>query len=102
MAKLYAIYGRPSDPAGFDRYYFDTHVPLAKQVPGLRGYEITRGPIMSPAGPHAAYLVATLSFDSMADLAAALASAQGQAAAADLANFATGGVDLLMAETETI
>jgi hypothetical protein len=32
----------------------------------------------------------------MADLNAALASAEGQAAAADVANFASGGVTLLV------
>ena len=35
----------------------------------------------------------------MADLEAALASPVGQATAADLANFADGGVDLMMFDT---
>ena len=30
MAKLFAIYQQPANPAEFDRYYFKTHVPLAK------------------------------------------------------------------------
>lgn len=30
MAKLYAIYRQPADPAAFDRYYSDKHLPLAK------------------------------------------------------------------------
>lgn len=102
MAKLFAIYQQPSDPAAFDRYYFETHVPLAKTVPGLRSYEITRGDVMGMAGKHGAYLVAILEFDSMAAIAAAMASPQGQATAADLANFATAGVDVMMGETRTI
>ena len=28
MAKVYALYKTPTDPAAFDRYYFDRHVPL--------------------------------------------------------------------------
>jgi len=40
--------------------------------------------------------VATLNFDSMAALQQALGSPQGQAAAGDLGNFATGGAELLM------
>lgn len=102
MAKLFAIYQQPRDPAAFDRYYFETHVPLAKTVPGLRSYEITRGDVMGMAGKHGAYLVAILEFDSMAAIAAAMASPQGQATAADLANFATAGVDVMMGETRTI
>jgi uncharacterized protein (TIGR02118 family) len=43
--------------------------------------------------------VATLQFDSVADIQSALASAQGQATAADLGNFADGGVDLLIFDT---
>ena len=102
MARLYAIYGQPVDPVAFDAHYRQVHVPLARQVPGLRRYEVTRGPVMGMSGPHATYMVATLEFDSMAAIGAALASPEGQATAADLANFASGGVDLMMAETETL
>jgi uncharacterized protein (TIGR02118 family) len=102
MAKLYAIYQQPADPAAFDAYYFKTHVPLAKKIPGLRGYEVTRGNVMGMAGKHAVYLVATLSFDSMAAIAAAMATPEGQATAADLANFASAGVDVMFGETEAI
>lgn len=102
MAKLFAIYQQPADPAAFDRYYFETHVPLAKTIPGLRGYEVTRGDVMGMGGKHGAYLVAVLEFDSMQAIASALASPQGQATAADLANFASAGVDVLMAETAAI
>jgi len=38
----------------------------------------------------------------MAAIQAALASPQGQATVADIPNFATGGVDILMAESEAI
>ena len=99
MAKLYAIYQQPKDPAAFDAYYFKTHVPLAKTIPGLRSYEVTRGDVMGMGGKHAVYLIATLGFDSLADIGAAMASPQGQATAADLANFASAGVDVMMGDT---
>lgn len=54
MAKLFAIYQQPANPAEFDRYYFKTHVPLAKTLPGLRSYEVTRGDVMGMAGKHGA------------------------------------------------
>jgi hypothetical protein len=38
----------------------------------------------------------------MTDLQASLGSSEGQAAAADLPNFATGGVDLFTFDTEML
>lgn len=102
MAKLFAIYQQPRDAAAFDAYYFQKHVPLAKTIPGLRSYEVTHGDVMGMGGKHGVYLVAVLEFDSMAAIAAAMASPQGQATAADLANFAAAGVDVLMGETRLV
>ena len=102
MAKVYAMYKTPSDAAAFDRYYYATHVPIAKKLPGLTRYEVTSGPVTTPTGVSPYYLVATLTFDSMSAVHAALASPEGQATAADLANFATAGVDLYFADTRDI
>jgi len=95
------LYNKPADTAAFDRYYHQTHIPLAKKIPGLRSYVISNGPVQALAGiaPH---LVAILRFDSMADLNAALASPEGQAAAADLSNFASAGATLLICESKTV
>ena len=49
-----------------------------------------------------ASLIATLTFDSLADIRVALASPEGQATAADLANFAMGGVSLYIADTKAV
>jgi uncharacterized protein (TIGR02118 family) len=94
MARLLVMYRTPKDAAAFDKYYFDTHAPLAKKIPGMRRYEVSQGPVATPAGASSFHLVATLHFDDMAALQKALASPQGQAAAGDLQNFASGGVDL--------
>ena len=102
MAKLFAIYQQPADAAAFDAHYFQKHVPLAKTIPGLRSYEVTHGDVMGMGGKHAVYLVAMLEFDSMAAIQAAMASPQGQATAADLANFAMAGVDVQMGETRMV
>jgi len=102
MAKLIAMYKTPADKAAFDRYYHSTHVPIAKTVPGLRAYEISHGPIVTPDGLAPYYLIATLTFDSVAAIQAALGSPQGQATAADLGRFATAGVDIYILDTTTI
>ena len=102
MAKLNAVYQQPKDPAAFDSYYFSKHVPLAKTIPGLRSYEVTKGDVMGMAGKHGVFLVATLEFESMAAIGAAMASPQGQATAADLGNFASAGVDVMMGDTKLV
>ena len=102
MAKVLALYKKPADAAAFDAYYFSTHVPLAKKIPGLRGYEVSTGPVASGQGDSAYRLVAILSFDSLAAIQSGLASPEGQATAADLANFAQAGVELLMFDTKEV
>ena len=103
MTKLFAMYKRPIDPAAFDRYYYATHVPIAKKVPGLRHYEVTTGDVAAlGGGPSPYHLIAVLTFDSIAAVQAALGTPEGQATAADLGNFATGGVDLYIADTKPI
>jgi uncharacterized protein (TIGR02118 family) len=96
MARLLVMYGTPKDRAAFDKYYAETHAPMAKKIPGLRKYEISHGTVGTPAGASKIHLVAVLHFDDMAGLQKALASPEGGAAAADLQNFATGGADLYL------
>lgn len=97
VAKLLVLYGPPEDAAAFDSHYEQTHVPLARQVPGLRSFTINAGPVMTPDGPaENVHRVATLTWDSSADLQAGLGSPEGDAAAADVAGFATGGATLLI------
>ena len=97
-AKLFAVYSQPSDPTAFDQYYFGKHVPLAKRIPGLLSYEVTRGAVMGMQGKHSNYMVAVLEFESMDSIANAMNSPEGQATAADLVNFASAGVDIMFSE----
>lgn len=96
MARMIVIYKTPKDPAAFDRHYFGTHVPLAKKLPGLRKYEVSQGPIATPASGPGIHFVATLHFDSLASIRAAFAGAEGQACAADRRIFAPDDADVLM------
>ena len=102
MARMIAMYRKPADEAAFDAYYFGTHVPIAKKIPGLRSYEVNHGGVATPAGPSDFHLIAILTFDSIADIQAGLGSTEGQAAAADLGNFAQAGVDLLFFDTKEV
>ena len=49
MARLVVMYKTPKQAEAFDRYYFESHVPLAKRIPGLRKYEVSKGPARGQA-----------------------------------------------------
>jgi uncharacterized protein (TIGR02118 family) len=97
-AVLVAAYKTPADPKAFTAYYFGTHAPKAKTLPGLLSYVVSEGAVATPAGPSPYYLMAELRFESMAALNAALASPTGTAVVDDLKNFASAGVDITMFE----
>jgi uncharacterized protein (TIGR02118 family) len=99
MAEMVVIYKTPTDSAAFDKHYAETHIPLAKKIPGLRKYQISHGTVATPAGPSGAHLIAILTFDSVVAIQAAFGTPEGQAAGADVAKFATGGADLMFFET---
>jgi uncharacterized protein (TIGR02118 family) len=101
MTRILVLYNTPADTVAFGRYYCETHIPIANRIPGLRSYTISSGPVTALAGT-APYLVAELTFDSMADAGAGLASPEGKAAADDLPNFATGGVTLLTYDVKEV
>ena len=100
MAQLIVMYKTPKDAAAFDKHYAEKHIPIAKKIPGLRKYEVSSGPVATPAGPSAYHLVATLTFDNLAAIQSAFGSAEGQAAAADVANFASGGAEMFLFDTK--
>jgi len=102
MAQVLALYKKPADAAAFDAHYYGTHVPLAKTLPGLRKYEVSTGPVATPAGDSSLHMVAVLTFDSLAAIQAALGSPEGAKTAGDLANFAQAGVELLMFDTKEV
>jgi uncharacterized protein (TIGR02118 family) len=102
MAQLVVTYKTPNDPAAFDKYYAENHIPLAKRLPGLRKYQLSKGAVASPAGASGIHLIATLTFDDMAAIQAAFASDAGKAAAADVPKFASGGADMVMFETREV
>ena len=93
MAKLIVFYRTPRDPAEFDRYYAQVHIPLAKKIPGLRRLEVTRV-TGAPSGASDLYLIAELYFDNAAAREAALASNEAKATEADLSKFAEGIVSV--------
>jgi uncharacterized protein (TIGR02118 family) len=77
MHRLVVNYHQPADPDAFDAHYAGTHAPLAARIPGLRSF--TTGHCASFDGSTPAYyMVAELVFESAADMAAGMGSAEGR------------------------
>ncbi len=95
MSRLTVLYGHPTDPAEFDRYYHEVHIPIAKRMVGLKGWTIGKCQSAVVGEPPAYYMIVGLYADTRADLDAMIASPEGQATIADVPNFATGGVTFL-------
>lgn len=102
MHRMTILYGRPEDPKAFDAYYRDVHLPIARKMRGLAGWELTWiDSQQGDVGP-ALHLVVDLWADDEATMDRVLASEAGRAASADVPNFATGGVTFLRGEAERV
>jgi uncharacterized protein (TIGR02118 family) len=99
MVKLVVAYGQPEEPAAFDEHYASIHAPLVRKMPGLCHFEAGKVRGTPDGTPAPFYFLAELSFASMEEMQAGRSSEEGQAAAADVATFATGGATLMIVET---
>ncbi|MGT2502576.1 EthD family reductase [Bradyrhizobium guangxiense] len=92
MHCLTVLYPRPSDPARFKGYYEQTHVPLAKQLPGLISCAYA---YPEPLGPSTApFCIFQAWFADAAAMGAALQSEIGAKVAADVPNYSPDGAIL--------
>jgi uncharacterized protein (TIGR02118 family) len=98
-ATMLVMCGTPTDQAAFSKAYA-VHIPITQKIPGLRSFEVNRGPIGTPAGPAPYETIALLTFDSMADLEAGFGSPEGQAAVAHAQEIATGGLSVFIYERQ--
>jgi len=96
MAKMLVIYKTPENPSAFDEHYFNVHIPLAKALPGLRRYEVSRRPIATLAGDPEPYLIGTLYFDDMSAIRHAFSTEAGRACALDRRRLAPNDDDVQM------
>ena len=102
MTRLTVLYGHPEDPAVFDRYYREVHLPLAKKMKGLKGWTIGKCQSATPGEDPPYYLIVGLYAESREAMEAILNSPEGQAAVADVPKFATGGATFLYNEEEVL
>jgi uncharacterized protein (TIGR02118 family) len=95
MHRLLVLYNEPKDPAHFKKYYVETHVPLAHKIPGIKnpryGFDV------KPMGPGKApyFCVFEADFESEEAMMSGFGSKEGRAVAADVPNYASGGVSMM-------
>lgn len=103
MIKLIALVkkkaGMPVD--AFRDYWINTHAPLARRIPGMRGYRINvaNDPGDMPQAPY--HGSAEIWFDDRPAMVAGLGSPENDVAGGDTANFAD-EVTFLVCEDEAI
>jgi uncharacterized protein (TIGR02118 family) len=104
MAGMVVIYKKPADVKAFEKHYFETHIPLAKKIPGLRKYEISRGSVTIVAGPPDVYMIGMLHFDDLEAMKKGFASPEGQATRADRQNYAPddSGVQMFLFDSKEV
>ena len=86
MVRFLVLYRQPTDAAAFDRHYYEVHIPLAKRLPGLRRYAVSRNHRVV-RGRETYYIVAELDWDDMESLQADFQSELGRETAQDMENL---------------
>jgi len=100
MMKVTVLYGHPTSPDEFEKYYSGTHLPLAAKMKGVARIEFTKFVAGPDGGKPAFYRMAELYFATQAQMDQSLGSPEGQATVADLPKFATGGVTVVIGSVE--
>ncbi|KUP07719.1 hypothetical protein Q73_03650 [Bacillus coahuilensis m2-6] len=86
MPKVIVLFEKPSDVEGFEKHYFEVHVPLAQRVKEVSGAAVQR--VLSTQNTDLTlYLVTELTFDSKEALEFALASEEWAKVTEDVSNL---------------
>lgn len=83
MARFVALYTKPDDVEAFDEHYRTTHLPLAQAWPGVQAIRVTRFAATPRGTEPDHYLMFEAEFATDEEMAAALRSDAGTAAARD-------------------
>jgi uncharacterized protein (TIGR02118 family) len=98
LYQITVLYNHPEDPEAFDKHYREVHIPLVNKMPGLTGYYVNWCEAGADGPPTPYHVIAMLIAESKEAALGAMNSSEGQAAVADLANFAGAGVQMSFGE----
>ncbi len=98
MVKLVVAYGQPDDPAAFDRYYTEKHIPIAQKIPDVQRFEAGKGARHRGRVGRAVLLHRRAVVRLPRGAAVGDAERRGTGGRPGCPNFATGGATLMVAE----
>jgi uncharacterized protein (TIGR02118 family) len=87
MAKFIVLYTQPKDTDGFEKYYHETHLPLVRQIPNIKGASVNYV-VNTQNAEEDFYLIAELEFKDVQVLQASMSSAEGKKVQEDAINMA--------------
>lgn len=93
--KLTILHHTPKDPVAFDKYYEQTHMPLAAAVKGLPPMERSKPMALRPGAPMPYHQVVEFRFDSPEHFRSVMSSPEWAKVGADVKNFATNGITVV-------
>jgi uncharacterized protein (TIGR02118 family) len=101
LHKFVVLYPPQPDPEKFKKYYINTHIPLARKMPGVLAMRYSFAiDGLPPGSPAPFFLIFEADFESAPAMGAAMGSPEGQAVAADVPNFAQVAPTLMHYEIE--
>jgi len=99
VVNLVILYKKPADVAAFETHYRETHLPLARKMPGVRKLEVSHV-TGSPGGEPKFYMMAEVHFDDKEAMMAALGSPEGKAAGKDIMAVAGDIMHMMFADVQ--
>ena len=78
MVKLTVLYGQPTSATAFEKYYAETHLPIASKIQGVRRIELSKVMSAADGGAPAFYRLADLYFDDVAQMQRVMSTPEGR------------------------
>lgn len=102
MIRVLALHNEPVDASSYDDYYVNVHLPIVQRIPGVRNIRYGRVLRAADGGSSPYFLISDVYFDDEAALQQAIESPEMREAFADVPNFATGGVTIMVCDAEDV
>jgi uncharacterized protein (TIGR02118 family) len=98
--KITVLYGAPKDPAAFEKYYAEKHMPMVYAMKGIKRVELAKCLPQPDGKPPTSYRITELYFSSAKKMASVTGTPEFKKIVDDVPNFASGGATVLTSQIE--
>ena len=84
--KMHVIYEQPKNPEGFEKHYFEVHIPLVQKIPNLKNLSYQKV-LQAQNTEKNLYLMAELEFESLDVFQESMSSKEGKETQKDVDNL---------------